>query len=575
MRLLVSKSANASSFYVQKDIKKGNSRTTVIVEKLGTETEIMEKYGVADAKAWALDYIASLNRIEKEKKTEIMPVNMKLFPQQTISNRQRIFNGGYLPLQSIYHSLGLNKICKKISSNGKFEYNLNSILSRLIYTRILFPGSKLNAFEESKKFIEDPEFDLHQVYRALDVLNKESDYIQSQLYKNSTKVTQRNASVLYYDCTNYFFEIEEADDEGQLRQYGRSKENRPNPLVQMGLFMDGNGIPLTFDITSGNTNEQTTLRPLEKKIIEDFNLSKFIVCTDAGLSSNANKKYNSIKDRAYITTQSLKKIKKHLKEWSLDPNGWKKYDSTTSYNINEIDEEENRDTIFYKERWINENGLEEKLIVTYSIKYRDYHRNIRSNQIHRANELIKKGSLAAKKIRDNDIRRFIRETKVTSDGEIADRSIVSLDENKIMEESLYDGFYAVVTNLEAEAHEIAQINKNRWQIEECFRIMKSEFKARPIYLSNDERIKAHFLICFLALTVYRILEVKLGNKYTVSEITKTLREMNMLKTKQNDYIPAFNRTQISDDIFEVFEYRLDYEIITEKNMKKILKATTK
>ena len=229
MRLLVSKSANASSFYVQKDIKKGNSRTTVIVEKLGTETEIMEKYGVADAKAWALDYIANLNRIEKEKKTEIMPVNMKLFPQQTISNRQRIFNGGYLPLQSIYHSLGLNKICKKISSNGKFEYNLNSILSRLIYTRILFPGSKLNAFEESKKFIEDPEFDLHQIYRALDVLNKESDYIQSQLYKNSTKVTQRNASVLYYDCTNYFFEIEEADDEGQLRQYGRSKENRPNP----------------------------------------------------------------------------------------------------------------------------------------------------------------------------------------------------------------------------------------------------------------------------------------------------------------------------------------------------------
>lgn len=575
MRLLVSKSANASSFYVQKDIKKGNSRTTVIVEKLGTEKEIMEKHGVTDAKAWALDYIANLNKIEKEKKSEIMPVNVKLSPQQLMSERQRLFNGGYLPIQSIYHSLGLNKICKRIGSNSKFEYDLNNIVSRLIYTRILFPGSKLNAFEESKKFIEQPAFDLHQIYRALDVLNKESDYIQSELYKNSTKVIQRDTNVLYYDCTNYFFEIEQADDEGQLRQYGRSKENRPNPLVQMGLFMDGNGIPLTFDITSGNTNEQTTLKPLEKKIIDDFKLSKFIVCTDAGLSSNANKKYNSIQDRAYITTQSLKKIKKHLKEWSLNPDGWKKYGCNALYNINEIDEDENRDTIFYKERWINENGLEEKLIVTYSIKYKDYQTNIRINQINRAEELIKKGPKAAKKVRDKDIKRFINETRITSDGEIADRSIVSLDVNKIREESMYDGFYAVVTNLEAQAHEIAQINKSRWQIEECFRIMKSEFKARPVYLSNDERIKAHFLICFLALTVYRILEMKLGNKYTVSEIRKTLREMNMLKTKQNDYIPAFNRTQTSDDIFEAFGYRLDYEIITEKNMKKILKSTTK
>lgn len=575
MRLLVSKSANASSFYVQKDIKKGNSRTTVIVEKLGTEKEIMEKHGVTDAKAWALDYIANLNKIEKEKKSEIMPVNIKLSPQQLMSERQRLFNGGYLPIQSIYHSLGLNKVCKRIGSNSKFEYDLNNILSRLIYTRILFPGSKLNAFEESKKFIEQPAFDLHQIYRALDVLNKESDYIQSELYKNSTKVIQRDTNVLYYDCTNYFFEIEQADDEGQLRQYGRSKENRPNPLVQMGLFMDGNGIPLTFDITSGNTNEQTTLKPLEKKIIDDFKLSKFIVCTDAGLSSNANKKYNSIQDRAYITTQSLKKIKKHLKEWSIDPDGWKKYGCNALYNINEIDEDENRDTIFYKERWINENGLEEKLIVTYSIKYKDYQTNIRINQINRAEELIKKGPKAAKKVRDKDIKRFINETRITSDGEIADRSIVSLDVNKIREESMYDGFYAVVTNLEAQAHEIAQINKSRWQIEECFRIMKSEFKARPVYLSNDERIKAHFLICFLALTVYRILEMKLGNKYTVSEIRKTLREMNMLKTKQNDYIPAFNRTQTSDDIFEAFGYRLDYEIITEKNMKKILKSTTK
>lgn len=572
MRLKITESKNSKSFYVIKSVynPKTQSNTSKIVEKLGTYNELLKTH--EDPKAWAKQYVEELNRKEKEEKA-LIPVYYG--QSKIIDNSQILYNAGYLVLQSIYHKLGLDKICRKVSSDNKFEYNLDSILSRLIYTRILFPGSKLNTYEESKKFIEQPDFDLHQVYRALDVLDIESEYIQSELYKNSTKVIERNTSVLYYDCTNYFFEIENADDEGELRQYGKSKENRPSPIVQMGLFMDGNGIPLAFDMTSGNTNEQTTLRPIESRIIKDFELSKFIVCTDGGLSSTANKKYNAIQDRAYITTQSLKKIKGHLRDWALNPSGWKKYGSDKTWNIHEIDEETNMDTIFYKERWIKEHNLEEKLVVTYNIKYRDYHRNIRSQQVSRASKLMSMGAKAVKRPHQNDVRRFIEETKVTPDGEIAERSVLSLNEEKIREEAMYDGFYAVVTNLEAEANEIASINKNRWQIEECFRIMKSEFKARPVYVRNDARIKAHFLTCFLALSVYRVLEKELGDKYTVCEIVKTLKEMNLVKTKLDDYIPAFNRTKITDDIFEKFEYRLDYEITTEKNMKKILRSTRK
>lgn len=574
MRLLSSKSKNAVSYYVQKDIKRGSSRTTVIVEKLGTEQEIKEKYGVSDAKAWAKDYVADLNRKEMEEKAEILPINLKYYPDKLIDNAQRSYNAGYLFLNEIYHELKINQISKTIASKYKVTYDLDRILSRLLFTRILFPGSKLDSYEESKKFIEQPGFELHQIYRALEILDKESDYIQSELYKNSAKVFKRNTTLLYYDCTNFFFEIEDADEDG-LRQYGKSKENRPNPIVQMGLFMDGNGIPLAFNMTRGNTNEQTTLRPLEKKILQEFELSKFIVCTDAGLSSNENKKYNDIQDRAYITTQSIKKLKAHLKAWALDPKGWKRQGSEEEFELSKIDESQHKDTIFYKERWIHENGLEEKLVVTYSLKYRDYQRHIREQQVTRAQKLIDSGVKIAMKPHPNDYRRFIGQINATNDGEIAEKTALKLASDKIQEEARYDGFYGVVTNLEAQAHEIAKINRERWQIEECFRIMKSEFKARPVYLSKDERIRAHFLTCFLALMIYRILEKKVGEKYTVHEILKTLREMNMLKTPQNDYLPAFMRTTITDDLFAAFGFRLDYEVTSEKKMKKILKDTKK
>ena len=368
MRLQISKSKNAASFYVTKSVYERGKRTNKVIEKLGTYAELKTRLNDRDPYEWAEEYVKELNRLEKEGREP--DVIARYSPYKRIDkNEQRSFNGGYLFLQQIYHALGLHKLCKEISQKYKFDFDLDSILSRLIYGRVIFPSSKLTTYELSKRFIEQPNFDLHQIYRALEVIAKETDFIQSSLYSNSLKISKRNTRVLYYDCTNYFFEIEQEDG---LKQYGKCKENRPNPIVQMGLFMDGNGIPLAFSITKGNTNEQLTLKPLEEKILSDFNLSKFVVCTDAGLASESNRKFNNQGERAFITTQSIKKLKKHLREWALDLKGWHLPNDKEKYDISVLDEEKYKDKVFYKERWLNENGLEQKIIVSYSVKYKNY-----------------------------------------------------------------------------------------------------------------------------------------------------------------------------------------------------------
>jgi len=440
----------------------------------------------------------------------------------------------------------------------------------LIYGRILFPSSKFNTFEESKSLLEQPDFELQNIYRALEVIAKETDFIQSELYKNSLSLSKRNDRILYYDCSNYFFEIEEASG---LRQYGVGKDHKPNPIVEMGLFMDGDGIPLAFSIHSGNTNEQTTLRPLEEKIFKDFELSKFVVCTDAGLSSTENRKFNSKKDRAFITTQSVKKLKKHLKKWALDPTGWCLPGVKETYDISLLGDDEKtyekyKPETFYKERWINEDGLEQKLIVTYSLKYRDYQRQIRNRQLDCAAKLIEKRPSDVNKKNQNDFKCFISSTNVTKDGEIADKTIYGINENSISDEEMYDGFYSVCTNLDDDASVIAKINHRRWEIEECFKIMKSEFKARPVYLSRDDRIEAHFTTCFLALTLYRYLEKRLGEKFTCHEIVSALRNMNFNIAPGDGYIPTYTRTDFTDALHETFNFRTDYQIVSIKPMGK-------
>ena len=556
MRLKITKSKNFQFYYIIKDINKNGKRSTKIVERLGTIDNIKIKSNNSDPIEWLKQYVIKLNVEEKENNRKIIKIYS---PTTQISlDQQCVFNGGYLFLQDIYYKLGLDDICNVITNKYQFRYDLNNILSNLIYSRIIYPSSKLKTLELSKNFIEQPNFELHDIYRALEVIAKETDFIQSRLYKNSLEYSKRNDKVLFYDCTNYYFEIEQDDD---FRKYGKNKENRPNPIIGMGLFLDGDGIPLAFSTFPGNQNEQPTLKPLEEKIINDFNNSKFVVCTDAGLSSNANRKFNNTNNRRFVTTQSIKKLKVFLKDEALDlSNGWKLPGNDKTYNILKLrgyevtkDEEENekreqeyeklleafKDKTFYKERWIKEDDIEQRLIVTYSVKYQEYQRRIRENQINRALKMIEKNPKKIGKIRENDPKRFITAIATTPTGEVAQENYYSLNEDKIREEAMYDGLYAVCTNLEDDPEEIIKINKQRWEIEESFRIMKSEFKTRPIYLSNEDRIKAHFTTCFLALVIYRYLEKKLDGKYTVTQIIETLRNMNFSEEKYEGITPIY------------------------------------
>ena len=571
MRLQIVKSKNAQSLYVVKTIYNNKKRTNKVVEKLGTYENLKKKLYPNEPIEWAKKYVEELNKQEQEGTRNII---IKYNPTKIIEKDvQKLFNGGYLFLEKIYYELGIDKICKQISEKYKFEYDLNNILSRLLYGRIIFPSSKLATYNVSKQFIEQPNFELHHIYRALEIISKENEFIQSELYKNSLKKSKRNTGILYYDCTNYFFEIEQ--EEG-LKQYGPSKEHRPNPITQMGLFMDGDGIPLAFNISPGNTNEQGTLTPTEEKILKDFELSKFIVCTDAGLASTDNRKFNNKDERAFITTQSIKKLKKHLKEWALTKAGWKLSGDLKEYDISKLEESEEtiekyKNKVFYKERWIKEDGLEQKFIVTFSLKYKYYQQQIRNNQIERAQKAMNNKNFKLEKCNQNDYKRFIIKTAVTKDGEVADNNVLSLNTKQIEKEEQYDGFYGVCTNLDDNAEEIIKINQRRWEIEESFRIMKSEFKARPVYLSRDDRITAHFTTCFLALVLHRYLEKELEEKYTATQIIDTLRNMNLIKHNEDGYIPVFTRTDITDDLHKRFDFRIDYEIVNKKNLKNIFK----
>jgi transposase len=585
-KLTVSKSKNAASLYVAKSFYHNGTRSSKTIEKLGTEAELRKKYPDRDPYEWAQEYIDELNRkeAEKKKKNETPDILIKYSPTKLIpKNEQRLFNGGYLVLQRIYHALGLDKICKQIKDKHQFEYDLNAVLSRLVYARIIYPSSKLATCQISKRFLEQPGFELQHVYRGLAVIAEEMDFIQAELYKKSAaNLAERNTGVLYYDCTNYFFEIEQEDG---LKQYGYSKEHRPNPIVQMGLFMDGDGIPLAFVITEGNKNEQLTMKPLEQKILADFGLAKFVVCTDAGLSSLANRQFNNIGERAFITTQSVKKLKDYLKGWALSTENWRLPGDEKTYDISELyrqaetgdalDQAQYIDKVFYKERWVNDNGLNQRLVVTFSLKYRNYQRQIRVGQIGRAQKLIDAKPSKLKKSHQNDYKRFILKKSVTAQGEEAKKTILSIDEALIAKEEIYDGFYAVCTNLEDSVEEIIAINRRRWEIEESFRIMKHEFKARPVFLRRDDRIKAHFATCFISLVLFRYLEKILGEKHTCCEIVNTLRGMDFLEAKGEGYIPAYTRTDLTDAIHTVLGERTDYEIVSKRQMKAVFKSSKK
>ena len=588
MRLGWTKNKNSITYRAVKTVRVNGKNKTLPIKTFGSEKYICETYGVSDAKAWAKEQVRLMNEAE-EAETASFSIELNSAVDLPLNVQQR-YNGGYLFLQSLYYELGLDRICRAISSRHPFKYDLNSIMSRLVYTRILFPSSKKTSLEESKRFIEQPAFELHDIYRALSVIASESDYIQSRLFKNSFQLGERKTGIIYYDCTNFYFETEDAEDD---KQYGLSKENRPLPIVEMGLFMDAEGIPIAFGISPGNENEQNTLIPLEQKLINRFDMSKFIVCTDAGLSSATNRFFNDYdkedSSRSFITTQSIKKLKGHLKDWALDTEGWYLYGDDTGriFSLNALDEEADKDKIYFKSRWIKENStlkingtkrktvIEQKLIISYSIKYRNYLRSVRDRQVSRAESIVGKGSRSVDRKHQNDPRRFIQTDHLTKDGEIASISASYVNEKQICSEEQYDGFYAVCTNLDDDPEAIVRINKRRWEIEECFRIMKSDFEARPVYVKRQERILAHFITCFIALIIYKYLEKKLNGKYTINQILSTLQEMDFVRYEGKGYQPIYTRTELTDDLHNAFGFCTSKQIIPTKKMRNICSQTKK
>ncbi len=566
------KTKSDSIVYVSKSVRKGKEVKRKYVMKLGYLSELAKKYD--DPLAYANEVAKKMTEEEKNCKSDIL---LNLSSKKKIDlNKTRLFNAGYLFLQKIYYELSLDKTCKNIVDETKVKYDLNNILKDLVFSRILFPSSKLSTFDLAKSYLEHPNYELHDIYRALDLLSNNIELIQKEVYTNSSKICKRNTKILYYDCTNYFFEIEKEDG---FRNYGISKEHRPNPIVQMGLFMDGNGIPLAFNINPGNQSEQLSPRLTEEMIEKDFGLSKFIYCSDAGLGSYNNKWFNQLKDRSFIVTQSLKKLKEYLLNWALDDSNWSNGKSIETVLENEI---------LYKSRPIKEKGtviidglnvqkeIEQKLIVTYSPRYAAYQKQIRDEQIERAKRLLKKPS-SFDKYSSTDFKRLIKNIAYDKNGEIINKDL-SLDYDLINKESKLDGFYSLVTNLEGNVEEIIEINHNRWEIEESFRIMKTDFKARPVYLQNENRIKSHFLTCYLALLIFRILEQKINtndNHFTSNQIISCLKDMNLTNINDLCYIPSFTRTQLTDLLEEKFCISFSTEGLANNYIKKQINNSKK
>ena len=574
MYISLTGNSNNKDVYIKRSYRKANGKTaTQIHRKLGKLNELLAQFsGDYDAMmAWAKSE-AEKDTMEYNAKTGSVTVSF-LRSAYIPKNEERCFQIGYLFLQKLCTELKLDSICQKISKRHKYTYDFGAILTDQIFSRFLAPSSKLSSYSYCRTLLEPPKYELQNIYRALSVMAEESDFIQEELYYNSNFVHPRSQKVLYYDCTNYYFEIEQDDD---FRKYGKSKENRPNPIVTMGLFMDADGIPLAFDVFPGNQNEQTTLKPLETKIIRDFACSGFVFCSDAGLGSKSNRRFNSFGNRSYVITQPLKKMRGEDRQTALNPKQFRRLGSDKFIDISTLDESDPDiyETIFYKEVPVVNGSMDETVIVTYSPKYRAYQKRIRDQQISRAIKMIEQSGKKRKGKNQNDPARFIKTTNVTNDGEIAGKKVCELDLDKIRDEEKYDGFYAVITNLEDDICGILKINRQRWEIEENFRIMKTDFEARPVYVRREDRIKAHFLTCYISLLVYRLLEKKVGNNYTCNEILSTLRSMQVtLLSKESGYIPSYKRTVLTDDLHKAFGFHTDYEFISKSAMRSIIKST--
>lgn len=582
MRVKTTRSKGSESYYVIKSVRRGKKTTSKVVERLGTRAELEARLGPgADVEAWCRARAAELTEQEKARTRK---VQRTYDPARKASGR-RLFLGGHVFLARELSELRVGDMCREIASRRRFSFDLEAILRALVYARALEPGSKRAACAFADGLALQPHVEGHDVYRALSVLAEESDFVQSWLYRESARSAGRDTRVLYFDCTNFYFEVEEEDG---LRRYGVSKEHRPNPIVQLGLFMDAEGMPLAFGVFPGNESEQPRMEPIERRVMEDFGLSRFVVCTDAGLSSEANRRLNSAGERQFVTATSPKRLKSHLKRWALDRSGWRMQgdpDAGREWDLDgvaEALEEGSADPAmygrtFYKVRRVKERAadgegdFEQTLVVTFSFKYRDYCRRVRAEQVGRAERQIARDPGRLDRKGANDFRRLCSRVSVTAEGEVAARTVWAVDEGKVAKEAAFDGLYALATSFGADddVEGMLKVNARRWEIEECFRIMKTEFEARPVYLSREDRIRAHFLTCFVALLAYRMVERRVGPGPTCDQLLTAMRGMLFEDVAGEGWAPLYEPDATTDALHEAYGFRTDYEIVPYAAMRRI------
>lgn len=620
MKLWYDKKSKDPTYFIQRGIRNGKKTTTKNVVRIGKHSELLKT--TDDPLAYAIDEVKRYNEELKNNKSVALDFkfdfNEKITYQDDLVSKSKLLNIGYFFLQQIYHDLKIGAFFKNIIKDTRIQFDPNLVNRFLTYSRILNPDSKLGTHQNLVSFYEQPTFGYEHILRTLDIIYNHYDEYISHLYEASTKLIKRDTSVCFFDCSNYYFEIESNDEDyidpvtGEvtkgLRKYGVSKEHRPNPIVQMGLFMDKDGIPLSMCITSGSDNEQTTAIPLEQKLITMFKGKKFIYCADAGLGSLNIRNFNSMGGRAFIVTQSIKMLSKTLKEAVFSDIDYRLLSNDKPATIQQMKDFDRFDKVnaelyddriykiipadkafdlgLYEEKACKNGTIKkvkskavvpQKIIVSFSRKMMEYQRFIRNRQIERAKKLLTKLDPQTYKKGANDITRFIKRTTSTCSGEKA-VDIYELDQEAINEEEKYDGFYAVATNLEDSAKYILEISSNRYKIEDCFRIMKTNFSARPVFHQNRERIVAHFMVCYTALLIYRILEKKLnmyGTHFTVDNVIETLNNMQVANLEDVCYMSTYDNSQVLTSLNAILELELDKKYYQPKDLnKKIKKIST-
>lgn len=609
MKLNYDRKSKDPTYFIQVGIRNGKKVTTKNVERIGKHSELLKI--TDDPLEYAKQRVKEYNENIKNSKVEYnITVNFddKVINQGNTVSKSTCKNTGYFYLKELYSSLGISDFFDKVCSGRKIAFNPNMINMVLTFSRILDPGSKMHTLNNLTGFYGDFDFSHQDILRFMDILEENYDEYLSHLFESSNKVIKRNTNVCYFDCTNFYFEKESEDEDvydeitGELikglLKYGVSKEHRPNPIVQMGLFMDADGIPLSMCINPGSDNESLCAVPAEKKMLKMFENKDIIYCSDAGLGYNDTRLFNDFGGRKFVVTQSIKKLNSILKQavfndydYRFSQDGkpasletMKTFDRTLKENRNYYDGYIYKSIpvdklvdlgLFEVKQYKNgkakkiksKGNLKQRIIVTYSRKMAEYQKTVRNRQIERAKKILANMDPDNFKKGPNDVTRFIKSDK--------EKKNYYLDEARIEEEAKYDGFYAVATNIfDMKETEVLDIQSRRYKIEDCFRVLKTNFSSRPVYHRKESRIKAHFLICYTALLIYRLLEVKLDrNKthFTTEQIIETLQNMNVVNCSDMYYQACYTGSDVLDSLEQLFDLKLNRKYYQPKTLNKFKK----